>query len=83
MSTPSSDATLQGRWLFLARVAWVVVAITALAIVLFSVPSSFEHYRSVCSAASEVCSERRRSAYTRRRASVTGHGPGGTLLCTL
>jgi hypothetical protein len=58
MSTPSSDATLQGRWLFLARVAWVVVAITALAIVLFSVPSSFEHYRSVCSAASEVCSER-------------------------
>src|SRR5215208_8364990 len=58
MSTPSSDATLQGRWLFLARVAWVVVAITALAIVLFSIPSSFEYYRSVCSAASEVCSER-------------------------
>jgi hypothetical protein len=40
MSTPSSDATLQGRWLFLARVAWVVVAITALAIVLYSVPSA-------------------------------------------
>jgi hypothetical protein len=37
---------------------WVGVAITALAIVLFSVPSSFEHYRSVCTAASEVCSER-------------------------
>jgi hypothetical protein len=32
--------------------------ITALAIVVFSVPSSFEHYRSVCTAASEVCSER-------------------------
>jgi hypothetical protein len=30
----------------------------ALAIVVFSVPSSFEHYRSVCTAASEVCSER-------------------------
>jgi hypothetical protein len=39
-------------------VAWVAVAITALAIVLFSVPSSFEHYRSVCAAASKVCSER-------------------------
>jgi hypothetical protein len=39
-------------------VAWVVVAITALAIVLFSIPSSLEHYRSVCTAASEVCSER-------------------------
>jgi hypothetical protein len=38
--------------------AWVVVAITALAMVVFSVPSSFEHYRSVCTAASEVCSER-------------------------
>ena len=38
--------------------AWVAVAITVLAIVLFSVPSSFEHYRSVCTAASEVCSER-------------------------
>ena len=50
--------TLGGRWLLLARLAWVAVAITALAIVLFSVPSSFEHYRSVCTAASEVCSER-------------------------
>jgi hypothetical protein len=38
--------------------AWVVVAITAPAIVVFSVPSSFEHYSSVCTAASEVCSER-------------------------
>lgn len=31
---------------------------TALAIVLFNVRSSFEHYRSVCSAASEACSQR-------------------------
>jgi hypothetical protein len=50
-------ATLGGHWLLFARVAWVVVAITALAIVVFSVPSSFEHYSSVCTAASEVCSE--------------------------
>ena len=49
--TPS---TLRGSWLFLARVAWVVVAITALAIIVFSVPSSFEHYSSVCTATSEV-----------------------------
>jgi hypothetical protein len=39
-------------------VAWIAVAIAALAIVVFSVPSSFEHYRSVCTAPSEVCSER-------------------------
>ena len=49
--------TLHGRWLFLARVAWVMLAITALAIIVFNVPSSFEHYSSVCTAASEVCSE--------------------------
>jgi hypothetical protein len=50
--------TLRGRWLLLARMAWVAAAITALAIVLFSVPSSIEHYRSVCTAPTEVCSER-------------------------
>src|SRR5919107_5092533 len=50
--------TLRGSWLFLARVTWVVVAIMALAIIVFSIPSSFEHFRSVCTAASEVCSER-------------------------
>jgi hypothetical protein len=55
-SPPATD--LHDRWLTLARVAWIAVATTALAIVLFSVPSSFDHYRSVCTAPSEVCSER-------------------------
>ncbi len=60
MSTRASphSPTLRGRWLLLARAVWVAVAIAALAIVLFSIPSSFEHYRSVCTAASEACSER-------------------------
>jgi hypothetical protein len=49
---------LSGSWLLLARVAWVAVAITALAIALFSIPSSFEQYRTVCTAAPEVCTER-------------------------
>jgi hypothetical protein len=49
---------LRGRQLLVARVAWVAVAVTVLAIVIFSVPSSFEHHRSVCTATSEVCSER-------------------------
>jgi len=39
--------------------AWVVVASMAPAIVVCSVPSSFEHYSSVCTAASEVCSSER------------------------
>ncbi|HSK85751.1 MAG TPA: hypothetical protein VK902_20450 [Rubrobacter sp.] len=55
--TSPPPTTLHGRWLFLARMAWVMLAITALAIVVFSVPSSFEHYSSVCTAASEICSE--------------------------
>jgi hypothetical protein len=58
MSTPSPGATLRARWLLPARVAWVVLAITVLAIILFSIPSSFEQYRSMCTAASEVCAER-------------------------
>jgi hypothetical protein len=57
-SASPSATKLRGHWLLPARVAWVAVAITVLAIVLFSIPSSFEHYRTVCTAASEVCSER-------------------------
>jgi len=49
---------LRGSWLLLARVAWVAVAIAVLAIVVFSAPSSFEHFRSVCTATFETCSER-------------------------
>jgi hypothetical protein len=44
-------ATLLRRWLLLTRTAWVAVTITALAIVVLSVPSSFERYRTVCTAA--------------------------------
>jgi hypothetical protein len=38
-------------------VAWWAVAIAALAMVLFSVPSSLEHYQSVCTASAEHCLE--------------------------
>ncbi len=57
-ASPPIPSSLRGRWLLLARTAWAAVAIAALAIALFSVPSSFEQYRTVCTAASEVCSER-------------------------
>jgi hypothetical protein len=53
-----AHTSLRGRWLLLARLAWVAVTVTVLAIVSFSVPSSLEHYRSVCTATSEVCFER-------------------------
>ena len=51
-------APLRGPPLLVARVAWVAVAVAALAIVLFSVPSSYEYFSGVCTAVSEVCSER-------------------------
>jgi hypothetical protein len=57
-ASPPIPSSLRGRWLLLARTAWAAVAIAALGIALFSVPSSFEQYRTVCTAASEVCSER-------------------------
>ncbi len=57
-ASPHSPTMLRGRWLPFARAAWVALAIAALAVVVFSVPSSFEHYRTVCTAAYEVCSER-------------------------
>ena len=56
-ASPPATSSMRGGWLLLARVAWVAVALTALAIILFSIPSSFEHYQSVCTAASEVCAE--------------------------
>ena len=56
-ASPPATSSMRGGWLLLARVAWVAVAITALAIILFSIPSSFKHYQSVCTAASEVCAE--------------------------
>src|SRR5215213_7135388 len=58
-ASPPATSSLRGRWLLLGRMVWVAVAITVLAIILFSIPSSFEHYQSVCSAASEVCSSER------------------------
>jgi hypothetical protein len=57
-SAAPPPTTLRGPWLLLARVAWVAVAVTVLTITVFSVPSSFEFFRSVCTAGSEVCSER-------------------------
>jgi hypothetical protein len=54
----ASVIRLRGRRLLFARVAWVVIAVTALAIIVFSVPSSFQYYRGACTAASGVCSER-------------------------
>ena len=83
MSPRASSAATgsHGRWLLLARLAWVAVAITALAIVLFSIPSSFEYFRR-CAPPSEVCSERAVGQLTPEGVqALRDDGPVGALLC--
>src|SRR5215218_2220779 len=48
MSTPSPDATLRGRWLHVARVVWVVVALLYVGIFVFGIPSEFARLNTPC-----------------------------------
>src|SRR5215210_6599864 len=41
-------ATLQGRWLLLARVAWVAVALLSLGVLVYSIPSEVVRLRTPC-----------------------------------
>jgi len=41
MNTPSPDASLRGRWLHIARVVWVVVALLYVGVFVFGMPSEF------------------------------------------
>jgi hypothetical protein len=56
----SGDArsNLRGLPLFAARVAWVVVALVALAMVFFSLPVLFEEFTTLCREAAGGCLER-------------------------
>src|SRR5215218_6306865 len=47
-----------GRSLFVVQVAWVVVALLALAITAASAPADFERYSTLCAAAPGNCLER-------------------------
>ncbi len=49
---------LHGLTLLAARVAWVVVALVALAIVFFSLPALFAQFTTLCREAAGVCLER-------------------------
>src|SRR5215213_3859897 len=48
MSTPSPDATLRGRWLHIARVVWVVVALLYVGVFLFGLPSELARLNAPC-----------------------------------
>jgi hypothetical protein len=40
---------MQGRWLLLARVVWVTVALLTVSVFVLSIPSEFARLRSPCS----------------------------------
>ncbi len=44
----SPPATLHGRWLLLARVAWVVVALLYVGVFISGIPSEFARLQSPC-----------------------------------
>src|SRR5215218_7529615 len=48
MNTPSPDATLRGRWLHIARVVWVVVALLYVGVFVFGIPSEFARLNTPC-----------------------------------
>ena len=48
MSTPSPDATLRGRWLHIARVVWVVVALLYVGVFVFGIPSELARLNTPC-----------------------------------
>lgn len=57
-SPEAASANLRGSPLLLARVAWVLVALLALAITAASAPILFEQYGTLCTRAAESCLER-------------------------
>jgi len=48
MNTPSPDATLRGRWLHIARLVWVVVALLYVGVFVFGMPSEFARLNTPC-----------------------------------
>jgi hypothetical protein len=57
-SRPSQPSpTLSGRWLLLARLAWVALATTVLGLNVVGLPYSYAKYKSVCTSAACAHSE--------------------------
>jgi len=47
-SRAASPIRLRGRKLFLARVVWIAVVVTAMGLFVVGVPADYAHYRTVC-----------------------------------
>jgi signal transduction histidine kinase len=54
-SPGEADTRLRGRWLVLARVAWVVIALLTLALFVASIPEYFASFHVLCTATPAAC----------------------------
>jgi hypothetical protein len=54
----SRTALSRGRWLLVARGAWVICAVLTVVVMVASVPLLFERFSSVCTGATNLCLER-------------------------
>ena len=45
---PAADTTLRGRWLLVARVAWVAIAVLAVGLFIAALPYEFSERQTVC-----------------------------------
>jgi hypothetical protein len=57
-SHEAPSATLRGRWLLLARVAWLAVALLAVGLFAAGIPPHFAELQTACTRGADVCSER-------------------------
>src|SRR5438132_12460646 len=52
-----TDTRLHGRWLLLARVVWVGIALLSLGLSVASIPTSFASLHILCTDAPAICSD--------------------------
>jgi hypothetical protein len=50
-----ADTRLRGRWLLLARIVWVVIAVLAMGLFIASVPTNFVFLHMLCTGDPATC----------------------------
>jgi hypothetical protein len=56
-NSSAADPRLHGRWLLLARVAWLFVALLSLSLLAASIPRHFAELQTICYLSMDVCVE--------------------------
>ena len=71
-ASPPTTPSLRGRWLLLARVAWVVVAVLTVVVFVSGLPSEFARLRAPCTEATSCAWVPRLSAHDARELGELG-----------